>query len=126
MSTTILFGYAGLSISWDPAADPDLHAVLARAREARATLDAAAASPAPPAELSRPTGAGTRPGRNAPPPATVGEAERRFYARYGDAIGGETWACAQRALGRLVRPPETVEEWIRVAEEIRDRQRPAA
>ncbi len=131
MPSAIQFGYAGLSLSYDPAGPTSLRDLLAAAREVRATLDAAEASPAPPA----------RPGRNAAqpttttttdsagpwaPPATVDEAEQRFFARYGEVIGGRTWQAVQRHLGHLLPRPTTVEEWVSVACEIRDRQRGAA
>lgn len=127
MANTIQFGYAGLSLSYDPQAGMPLLDLLAAAREVRATLDAAAQSPAPPAAPARPSGTGTRPGRNPapdrpkPPPRTAREAEDRFYARYGQIIGGTTWQAVQRYLGRLQPNPASVEEWIAVAEEIRDR-----
>lgn len=124
MPNAIQFGYAGLSLTYDPQAGMALPDLLAAAREVRATLDAAERSPAPPAAPARPTGAGTRPGRNPTPlgpPRTAEEAERRFYARYGEAIGGTTWQAVQRYLGHLLPRPTSVETWIAVAEEVRDR-----
>lgn len=63
-------------------------------------------------------------------PATTAEAERRFFARYGEQIGGNDWRAVQNYLGRQMAHPETVEGWIAVAEEVRGRpavetQRPA-
>lgn len=60
------------------------------------------------------------------PPKDPVEAERRFFARYADIIGGEEWNDVQRYLGSLQPRPTTVEEWIAVAEAVRDRARVAA
>lgn len=57
------------------------------------------------------------------PPRDAAEAERRFFARYGDTIGGEDWKAVQRYLGSLRPRPVTVEDWIAVAEAVRDRAR---
>ena len=130
---TISFEYMGVSVRYDPQAGMSLHDLLAAAREVAATMQQVEASPAPPAALPRPTGAGTRPGRNtvqpeAPkgPPKTTSEAEERFYARYGAQIGGTNWQAVQRYLGHLLPKPASIEEWIAVAEEVRDRERAVA
>ncbi len=60
------------------------------------------------------------------PPRDAAEAEQRFYARYGDVIGGRSWQSVQRYLGHLLPRPTSVEEWIAVAEEVRDRARHVA
>jgi hypothetical protein len=60
------------------------------------------------------------------PPRDAAEAEQRFFARYGEVIGGTTWQAVQRYLGHLLPRPTTVEEWIAVAEEVRDRSRGVA
>jgi hypothetical protein len=60
------------------------------------------------------------------PPKDPAEAERRFFARYGDIIGGEEWNDVQRYLGSLQPRPTSVEEWISVAEAVRDRSRDAS
>lgn len=57
------------------------------------------------------------------PPRDPAEAEQRFYARYGEVIGGSSWQAVQRYLGHLLPRPASVEEWIAVAEEVRDRSR---
>lgn len=57
------------------------------------------------------------------PPRDAAEAEQRFYARYGEAIGGTSWQAVQRYLGHLLPRPTSVEEWIAVAEAVRDRSR---
>ncbi|HMQ35086.1 MAG TPA: AAA family ATPase [Chloroflexaceae bacterium] len=57
------------------------------------------------------------------PPRDASEAEQRFYARYGEVIGGSTWQAVQRYLGHLLPRPTSIEEWIAVAEEVRDRSR---
>jgi hypothetical protein len=54
------------------------------------------------------------------PPRDPAEAEQRFFARYGDVVGGQTWPDVQRFLGQLMAKPESVETWIAVAEQVRD------
>lgn len=56
-------------------------------------------------------------------PRDAAEAEQRFYARYAEQIGGTTWQAVQRYLGHLLPRPSTVEEWIAVGEELRERAR---
>lgn len=63
------------------------------------------------------------PAAHAGPPRDAAEAEQRFYARYGEVIGGTSWQAVQRYLGHLLPRPTSVEEWIAVAEEVRDRSR---
>ncbi|GAC1538191.1 MAG: hypothetical protein NVS4B8_03430 [Herpetosiphon sp.] len=55
-------------------------------------------------------------------PKTVEEAEQRFYARWGVAIGGTTWAAVQKYLGYRSPKPQSVDEWIELAAEVRDMQ----
>jgi hypothetical protein len=69
----------------------------------------------PPAEEAPATPAG--------PPKDPGEAEQRFFARYTDVLGGSSWQAVQRYLGHLLPRPSTVEGWISVAEEVRDKSR---
>ena len=52
-------------------------------------------------------------------PRTPEEAERRFFARYGEIVGGGTWTAVQRYLGYRSPRPETIEDWIEVAAEVR-------
>jgi adenosyl cobinamide kinase/adenosyl cobinamide phosphate guanylyltransferase len=52
-------------------------------------------------------------------PKTAREAERRFFARYGDLINGTTWEAVEAFLGYESPKPSTVEEWIEVAAEVR-------
>lgn len=52
-------------------------------------------------------------------PRTAKDAERRFYARYGEMIGGNTWDAVETFLGYQSEPPVTVEEWIEIAAEVR-------
>ena len=128
MASAIMFGYQGLSLTFDPVGPLSLHELLAAARDVRATLDAAEASPAPPAQPPRPTGPGTRPGRNAAaepapaegPPQTAAEAEQRFFARYGRLLAAPDWPAVQRYLGVLLPRPATVAEWMAVARRVRD------
>lgn len=56
------------------------------------------------------------------PPQDAAEAEQRFFARYGEQIGGQDWAAAQRYLRSRAPKPATIEGWISTAEAVRDRQ----
>jgi hypothetical protein len=62
-------------------------------------------------------------GRAPAPPRDPAEAERRFFARYSDTIGGENWAAVQRYLQSRAPKPTTVEGWIAAAEAVRDQAR---
>lgn len=62
-------------------------------------------------------------GAAAAPPRDPAEAEQRFFNRYADVIGGTTWAAVQRFLDTRSPRPTTVEGWISVAEQVRDRSR---
>jgi hypothetical protein len=57
------------------------------------------------------------------PPRDAAEAERRFFARYGEVVGGATWAAVQSYLETRSAKPTTVEGWIAAAEAVRDRAR---
>lgn len=56
------------------------------------------------------------------PPATADEAASRFWRKYGPVVGGAHWGAVQRFLGELLPKPTTIEEWVAVANEVRDRQ----
>jgi len=75
----------------------------------------------PPTPISQPPSPGNQ------PPASPEEACTRFYARYGEIMGGDTWADVRRYLKAPRRPePATVEQWIAAAEAVRDRSRSEA
>lgn len=57
------------------------------------------------------------------PPRDSAEAEQRFFARYGETVGGSNWNAVQRYLQSRAPRPTTVEGWIAVAEAVRDRAR---
>ncbi|MFV9503956.1 MAG: AAA family ATPase [Oscillochloridaceae bacterium umkhey_bin13] len=57
------------------------------------------------------------------PPRDASEAEQRFFARYSEVIGGTNWQAVQRYLGHLLPRPTSVEEWIAIAEQVRERAR---
>jgi len=57
------------------------------------------------------------------PPMDAAEAEQRFFARYSKVVGGNSWNLVQRYLGNSQPKPATVEDWISVAETVRDRER---
>ncbi len=79
-----------------------------------APAEAAAPAPQPAAEAAAP----------APqPPRDPVEAERRFFARYSSTVGGESWPAVQSYLQTRSPKPTTVEGWIAVAEEVRERSR---
>jgi hypothetical protein len=63
---------------------------------------------------------GAQPARR-DPPRTPAEAERRFFARYGDQVGGQDWAAVRRYLSSRAPKPSTVDGWISVAETVRDK-----
>jgi adenosyl cobinamide kinase/adenosyl cobinamide phosphate guanylyltransferase len=52
---------------------------------------------------------------------TPRDAERRFFARYGDVLNGTTWEAVEAYLGYESPKPTTVEEWVEVAAEVRAR-----
>ena len=108
-------------------AKPQPAAELADATEepepAPAPTPVAEAAPvAPVAEAPAPQAA-TAPNGATTPPRDAAEAERRFFARYGEIVGGTNWNVVQRYLGNPQPKPTTVEGWITVAEAVRDRSR---
>lgn len=72
---------------------------------------------------SEPTSTTEAPATPSGPPRDANEAEQRFFARYGDVIGGTNWQAVQRYLGHLLPRPTTVEAWIAIAEQVRERAR---
>ena len=75
---------------------------------------------------SAPAEVTTAPSIASGPPRDASEAEQRFYARYSEVVGGKSWQAVQRYLGNLLQRPSSVEEWIAVAEQVRDRSRHVA
>lgn len=59
----------------------------------------------------------------AAPPRDPAEAEQRFFNRYGEIIGGDSWPAVQSYLRSRAPKPTTVEGWIAAAEAVRDRSR---
>jgi len=57
------------------------------------------------------------------PPRDPAEAEQRFFNRYGEIIGGDSWDKVQSYLRSRAPKPTTVEGWIATAEAVRDRSR---
>ena len=57
------------------------------------------------------------------PPRDAAEAEQRFFTRYGEIIGGDSWDNVQSYLRSRAPKPTTVEGWIATAEAVRDRSR---
>jgi predicted kinase len=62
-------------------------------------------------------------GRTPPPPRDPAEAERRFFARYSEIVGGDSWSAVQHYLRSRAPKPTTVEGWIAAAEAVRDQSR---
>jgi predicted kinase len=60
---------------------------------------------------------------NPAPPKSAAEAEQRFFARYSEVIGGNSWQAVQRYLDSNVARPTSIEGWITLAEAVRDRAR---
>lgn len=60
-----------------------------------------------------------------PPPQTTEEAEQRFYARWGDVVGGQTWADVQRYTGIRGQSPTTIRQWYAAAEAVYRRSQQA-
>jgi hypothetical protein len=75
------------------------------------------------AEAAEPGRVEAAPNGPSGPPRDAAEAEQRFYARYSEIVGGRNWQAVQRYLGHLLPRPTNVEEWIAVAEQVRDRAR---
>lgn len=100
-------------------------------KAAPARPEPAVAEPAEPEVASVPASelAAESNGRSPTPPRDPSEAERRFFARYADTIGGEHWGDVQRYLRSRAAKPTTVEGWIAAAEAVLDQarqDRPAA
>ena len=57
------------------------------------------------------------------PPRDPAEAEQRFFTRYGEIIGGDSWDNVQSYLRSRAPKPTTIEGWIATAEAVRDRSR---
>jgi hypothetical protein len=57
------------------------------------------------------------------PPRDPAEAEQRFFTRYGEIIGGDSWDNVQSYLRSRAPKPTTVEGWIAAAEAVRDQSR---
>lgn len=95
-----------------------------KSRRKAAPVPADAPAPAEPMEPELPVAETAQPA-TAPttPPRDPAEAERRFFARYADVIGGSAWTDVQRFLQSRAPRPTTVEGWIAAAEAVRDRAR---
>jgi hypothetical protein len=72
---------------------------------------------APPAAAEQ-----SAPGTNGRPKTTQ-EAATRFFARYGEIVGGEDWKAVQTYLSSRAAKPTTVEGWFSAAEAVRDAHR---
>jgi hypothetical protein len=70
-----------------------------------------------------PAPAATAPAAAPQPPRDPAEAEQRFFTRYSEIIGGDSWDNVQSYLRSRAPKPTTVEGWIATAEAVRDRSR---
>lgn len=52
---------------------------------------------------------------------TPAEAEQRFFARYGEIVGGQSWSFVQAYLMTRAARPKTLDGWIAVAEDVKAR-----
>jgi hypothetical protein len=86
-------------------------------RDARRAERGPKGTPASAPALAMPA-AGARASEASPPPASVEEAEQRFYARYADVIGGRDWGSVQRYTGIKSRSPTNIKAWYAVAEAV--------
>jgi len=80
--------------------------------QARAAEQRAAQQAAQPAQEPAPA-----------PPSTPEEAEQRFFARYGQIVGGDDWRAVQRYLRSRAPRPTAIEGWYAAAEAVRDHAR---
>ena len=95
------------------AAEEQPLSVEERAEEA---TDQEASEPKPPAaQVAAPVAS------TAGPPQTPEDAEQRFFARYGEQIGGTDWSAVKHYLNTHLPKPRTVDRWLKVAEQVRDR-----
>ena len=109
---------------------PDMVPDEAKPRRKAAAEPAPAAAPQAVAEAPEEYAAEPAPAPAAPvtnghaqPPRDPAEAERRFFTRYAEVIGGDTWGAVQSYLKSRAPRPTTVEGWIAAAEAVRDRSR---
>ncbi|MBK9940829.1 MAG: AAA family ATPase [Kouleothrix sp.] len=99
---------------------PDADKAKGRQAEKARVREAEAAQPAvPEAGEAGPAPAAT----TVQPPRDPAEAEQRFFTRYGEVIGGDSWGAVQSYLRSRAPKPTTVEGWIAAAEAVRDRSR---
>ncbi len=126
--------YAATLATLYPELVPDADKTKGKSEAARPS-DKAKSRPAEPARPApaeqeqedigfAPTPAAAAPASAAPqPPRDAAEAEQRFFTRYGEIIGGESWDNVQSYLRSRAPKPTTVEGWIATAEAVRDRSR---
>ena len=98
------------------------HAGQLPAGQTAGDATAAGEAPEPPAGSGESHTPPTTNGR----PATPEEAERRFFARYGAIVGGESWLDVRAYLAIGDPKPATIEGWYRIAEAVRDAERARA
>jgi hypothetical protein len=100
---------------------PDEAKAKGKAKAVASKPEAAVEAEEPEAEQAAPAETNGR----APhaPPRDPAEAEERFFARYGDTVGGANWSAVQQFLRSRAPKPTTVEGWIAAAEAVRDQSR---
>ncbi len=77
--------------------------------------------PAPASDLSNVSPFPAAEARAAAAPRTARDAERRFFARYAEIIGGTEWEDVEAFLGYTSDKPSTVQEWVEIAAEVKAR-----
>ena len=99
-------------------------AASARPGDKAKSRPAEPARPAPVEQDQADMGSAPAPAAAAPhPPRDAAEAEQRFFTRYGEIIGGDSWDNVQSYLRSRAPKPTTIEGWIATAEAVRDRSR---
>ena len=95
----------------------------AKRQDAAERQPAAAAPQADEDEAPAPTPAPAAASSAPHPPRDAAEAEQRFFTRYAEIIGGDSWDNVQSYLRSRAPKPTTVDGWIAAAEAVRDRSR---
>jgi hypothetical protein len=104
---------------------PDAEKKTAKAEKPKARAPEPVAAPEPDAEddIGFAETPAPAPAATASAPRDPAEAEQRFFTRYAEIVGGDSWPAVQGYLRSRAPKPTTVEGWIAAAEAVRDRSR---
>jgi len=105
---------------------PDAEKKTAKAEKPKARASEPLAAPEPEAEdddIGFAEAPAPAPAAAVSAPRDPAEAEQRFFTRYAEIIGGDSWPAVQGYLRSRAPKPTTVEGWIAAAEAVRDRSR---